>query len=86
MKWKRVNYLMKYYDDYVILFLEKGKIVSYDEVFSFFKTKEELEERKISYMVVDNMTIVKECFFKENNYYLYQLLFSIYLLKKVNLI
>ena len=51
-------------------FLEKGKIVSYDEVFCYFKTKEELEERKISYMVVDNMTIVKECFFKENNYYL----------------
>lgn len=35
MKWKRVNYLKKYYDDYVILFLEKGKIVSYDEVFFF---------------------------------------------------
>ena len=54
----------------MIFFLEKGKIVSYDEVFCYFKTIEELEERKISYMIVDNMTIVKECFFKENNYYL----------------
>ena len=77
MKWKRVNYLKKYYDDYVILFLEKGTIVSYDEVFSFFKTKEELEEKKIAYILVNNMCIIKKSYFQENNFYLYQDLFCI---------
>lgn len=77
MKWKRVNYLKKYYDDYVILFLEKGKIVSYDEVFSFFKTKEELDEKKIAYILVDSMCIITKSYFQENSFYLYQILFCI---------
>ena len=77
MKWKRVNHLKKYYDDYVILFLEKGKIVSYDEVFCYFKTKEELDEKKIAYILVDNMCIITKSYFQENNFYLYQVLFCV---------
>ena len=83
---KRYNFIKRYYQDILVFIVKNGKLFSFDLLFCYFKTKEELEERKISYIVVDNMTIVKECFFKENNYYLYQLLFSIYLLKKVNLI
>ena len=39
MKWKRIEYLEKYYYDSVILFLEKNKLISYDKIFYFFNTK-----------------------------------------------
>ena len=46
MKWKRIKYLEKYCYDCVILFLEKNEWISYDEIFYFFNTKEELEKHK----------------------------------------
>ena len=80
MKWKRIEYLEKYYYDSVILFLEKNKLISYDKIFSFFKTKEELEKHQISYIIIENLKIIHFTFYKENQYFLYKNLF--YLLKK----
>ena len=80
MKWKRIEYLEKYYYDTVILFLEKNKLISYDEIFIFFKTKEELEKHQISYIIIENLKIIHFTFYKENQYFLYKNLF--YLLKK----
>ena len=80
MKWKRIEYLEKYYYDSVILFLEKNKLISYDKIFSFFKTKEELEKHQISYIIIENLKIIHFTFYKENKYFLYKNLF--YLLKK----
>ena len=80
MKWKRIEYLEKYYYDSVILFLEKNKLISYDEIFYFFKTKEELEKHQISYIIIENLKIIYFTFYKENQYFFYKNLF--YLLKK----
>lgn len=80
MKWKRIEYLEKYYYDCIILFLEKSKLISYDEIFIFFKTKEELEKHQISYIIIENLKIIHFTFYKENKYFLYKNLF--YLLKK----
>ena len=80
MKWKRIEYLEKYYYDCIILFLEKSKLISYDEIFIFFKTKEELEKHQISYIIIENLKIIHFTFYKENQYFLYKNLF--YLLKK----
>ena len=80
MKWKRIEYLEKYYYDSVILFLEKNKLISYDEIFNFFNTKEELEKHQISYIIIENLKIIHFTFYKENKYFLYKNLF--YLLKK----
>lgn len=43
----------------------------------FFKTKEELDEKKIAYILVDNMCIITKSYFQENNFYLYQVLFCV---------
>ena len=80
MKWKRIEYLEKYYYDSVILFLEKNKLISYDKIFYFFNTKEELEKYQISYIIIENLKIIHFTFYKENQYFLYKNLF--YLLKK----
>ena len=80
MKWKRIKYLEKYCYDCVILFLEKNEWISYDEIFIFFKTKEELEKHQISYIIIENLKIIHFTFYKENKYFLYKNLF--YLLKK----
>lgn len=80
MKWKRIEYLEKYYYDCIILFLEKSKLISYDEIFIFFKTKEELEKHQISYIIFDNLKIICFTVYKESQYFLYKNLF--YLLKK----
>ena len=80
MKWKRIEYLEKYYYDSVILFLEKNKLISYDKIFYFFNTKEELEKHQISYIIIENLKIIHFTFYKENQYFLYKNLF--YLLKK----
>ena len=80
MKWKRIEYLEKYYYDSVILFLEKNKLISYDEIFYFFNTKEELEKHQISYIIIENLKIIHFTFYKESQYFLYKNLF--YLLKK----
>ena len=80
MKWKRIEYLEKYYYDSVILFLEKNKLISYDEIFNFFNTKEELEKHQISYIIIENLKIIHFTFYKESQYFLYKNLF--YLLKK----
>ena len=80
MKWKRIEYLEKYYYDSVILFLEKNKLISYDEIFYFFNTKEELEKHQISYIIIENLKIIYFTFYKENQYFLYKNLF--FLLKK----
>ena len=80
MKWKRIEYLEKYYYDSVILFLEKNKLISYDEIFNFFNTKEKLEKHQISYIIIENLKIIHFTFYKENQYFLYKNLF--YLLKK----
>ena len=80
MKRKRIEYLEKYYYDCVILFLEKNKLISYDKIFYFFNTKEELEKHQISYIIIENLKIIHFTFYKENQYFLYKILF--YLLKK----
>ena len=80
MKWKRIEYLEKYYYDSVILFLEKNKLISYDEIFYFFKTEEVLDKHQISYIIIENLKIIHFTFYKENQYFLYKILF--YLLKK----
>ncbi len=82
MKWKRIKYLEKYCYDCVILFLEKNEWISYDEIFYFFNTKEELEKHQISYIIIENLKIIHFTFYKENIYFLYKNLFS--LLKKEN--
>ena len=80
MERKRIEYLEKYYYDSVILFLEKNKLISYDEIFCFFNTKEELEKHQISYIIIENLKIIHFTFYKESQYFLYKNLF--YLLKK----
>ncbi len=83
MKWKRIEYLKKTYFDCVLFFLEKGRIISYDEVFIFFKTKESLEKYQISYIIFDNLKIIDFHFFKENNYFFYKILYDL-VKKKMN--
>ena len=80
MKWKRIEYLEKFYYDCVILFLEKNKLISYDKIFYFFNTKEKLEKHQISYIIIENLKIIHFTFYKESQYFLYKNLF--YLLKK----
>ena len=48
---KRYNFIKRYYQDVLVFIVKNGKLFSFDLLFCYFKTKEDLEERKISYMV-----------------------------------
>lgn len=74
---KRYNFLKKFYNDCLIIFIKNNKLISYDDLFLVFKSKEELECRNISYIIFDNLKIIDYCFFKENNYFFYKLLINV---------
>ena len=64
----------------VIKWVKSIKLISYDKIFYFFNTKEELEKHQISYIIIENLKIIHFTFYKESQYFLYKNLF--YLLKK----
>lgn len=71
------NYLKFHYKDYVIIFLKKDKLISFDEIYAFFKNTENLKKNKISYIIFDNLKIIEKYYIPNSLNYFYEILIAL---------
>ena len=66
--------IKQFYNQYVVLIKRKEKYITFDqdtEILEYIKYKKpkDLNKKKINYLILDNLDIVKKCEYKEDNKY-----------------